>query len=383
MTKWAFKTVNKEEVFAPKRRTHLEALLAQEAEIVERKATSQAGAELPSGLIAIKKIARSARDDNHKAVIQTIDFHKNNQILLTGGFDKVIKLFNLRKREEDANFALKAVKSYYLKGLPVGKAKFLHTRNEILACGLRKFMLSVDMTADRIERLSSAGFTTSFERKIDGFSVSRDEEYIALWSKEQGNIEILDSGSKQMLFELKMNEGCSDAVFSDDGRTLWSVGNSGSICVWDINTRRMSSMFQDHGSYNTTCCDLSANGTYFATGSHSGVVNVYTRARDGSTSHLKELGNLTTAVSSLSFNEANGMMVAFSKWKRNAVRLVHLPSTTVFSNWPNFKTNLGLIHSASFSSDNKYLALGNEEGSVFVYNFPHYNLPKGSSSIDK
>jgi U3 small nucleolar RNA-associated protein 18 len=52
----------------------------------------------------------------------------------------------------------------------------------------------------------------------------------------------------------------------------------------------------------------------------------------------------------------------FSKWKKNAIRFIHLPSMTVFNNWPNLRTKLNFISTTKFSKDGRYILIGNDEG---------------------
>jgi U3 small nucleolar RNA-associated protein 18 len=66
--------------------------------------------------------------------------------------------------------------------------------------------------------------------------------------------------------------------------------------------------------------------------------------------------------------------MAYSKWKPNAIKLIHTPTFNVFANWPNFKTNLKFITSSAFSKNNsKYLAVGNDSGNLAIYNLLRYN----------
>ena len=69
---------------------------------------------------------------------------------------------------------------------------------------------------------------------------------------------------------------------------------------------------------------MSSDGSQLATGSHSGVVNTY-RVSDGSEplTQVKSLMNLTTAVSDLRFDPTGQLLGVCSKWKKNAIRLIH------------------------------------------------------------
>jgi U3 small nucleolar RNA-associated protein 18 len=88
---------------------------------------------------------------------------------------------------------------------------------------------------------------------------------------------------------------------------------------------------------------------------------------------MKVIGNLTTSITDLEFNSTNEILVGFSKWKKNSIRMAHVPSFSVYSNWPNLKTNLNFVTAAGISNDSKYLVLGNDKANVYVYNFKHFN----------
>lgn len=99
----------------------------------------------------------------------------------------------------------------------------------------------------------------------------------------------------------------------------------------------------------------------------------------------------------------SNMLLFGSKMAKQAVRIVHVPSRTVFKNWPfqggAFKTfykaapdvlrflssyffyntflsisgaNLGYVHSAAFSPASGYVALGNAHGEAPLFRLKHY-----------
>mgnify|MGYP002883850964 FL=1 len=83
--------------------------------------------------------------------------------------------------------------------------------------------------------------------------------------------------------------------------------------------------------------------------------------------------NLTTKVDTLAFNPDGQMLAAASSLKRNALRLLHVPSRTVFSNWPTSKTPLQYVHSLAFSPSSDLLAVGNARGRVLLYRLKQYS----------
>ena len=58
--------------------------------------------------------------------------------------------------------------------------------------------------------------------------------------------------------------------------------------------------------------------------------------------------------------------------KRDALRLVHIPSMTAFSNWPTSRSPLQYVHSLAFSPAGGTLAIGNAKGRVLLYRLHHY-----------
>lgn len=87
---------------------------------------------------------------------------------------------------------------------------------------------------------------------------------------------------------------------------------------------------------------------------------------------LKTFMNLTTTIDSLAFNTDSQILAMASRMKRDSLRLVHLPTCTVFSNWPTSRSPLHYVHSLAFSPGGGYLAIGNAKGRVLLYRLHHY-----------
>ncbi len=61
-----------------------------------------------------------------------------------------------------------------------------------------------------------------------------------------------------------------------------------------------------------------------------------------------------------------------SRMKKDSLRLVHLPSLTVFSNFPTGRSPLHFVHCLAFSPKGGFLAIGNAKGRVLLYRLHHY-----------
>lgn len=58
---------------------------------------------------------------------------------------------------------------------------------------------------------------------------------------------------------------------------------------------------------------------------------------------------------------------------KNQVKLVHLPSCSVYSNWPLEKAPFRKVESMDFSPNGSYFAIGNNKGNVFLYRLNYFS----------
>ena len=142
-----------------------------------------------------------------------------------------------------------------------------------------------------------------------------------------------------------------------------------------MSTHRVKHKWSDEGCLNGSVIDISPSNQLLATGSAQGVVNVYDVKEILESKNprpRKSVLNLTTDISCLKFNSSSELLAMASSDVENAVRLLHLESLNVFSNFPNFGTKLGHIHSLGMSPNGGYLALGNKKSTVSLYRLKHF-----------
>ena len=82
--------------------------------------------------------------------------------------------------------------------------------------------------------------------------------------------------------------------------------------------------FTDDGCVRGTTLTVSPNGEFIATGSDSGVVNIYNRSclSVPKPRPLRAVMNLTTSVDNMSFNPSGEVLAISSRLKKSAVKLV-------------------------------------------------------------
>lgn len=125
---------------------------------------------------------------------------------------------------------------------------------------------------------------------------------------------------------------------------------------------------------------LAASSHNLAVGSESGVVNLYSEhshtARMGHNDFrkdpLKSIMNLHTSADSVRFNHDGQMLAMSTRREKHGMKILHVPSRSVFSNWPTSKTPLNYVWSMDFSPQSQFMAIGNDKGKCLLYRFQHY-----------
>jgi U3 small nucleolar RNA-associated protein 18 len=233
--------------------------------------------------------------------------------------------------------------------------------------------------------------------------------------KGGGIINVLSTESMQWLCSCRLDSagGIADFAWWCDGEGFCAVGKNGEVSEYSVTEQRVVARWWDEGAVGTTVIALGSDGAatttttsrnpgtrWVAVGSSSGIVNIYDRrspafssllkGNDPPSSHnqpappaenetsipaispshrptpTKSLANLTTPISHLTFSPDAQVLVMASRWKKNALRLVHLPSCTVYRNWPTEKSGLGRISAVAVSGANG-LRGGDAEGAVYLW----------------
>ena len=232
----------------------------------------------------------------------------------------------------------------------------------------------------------------SSQRTMEAFKISPCGRYMGLIGSSRrggGSINVLCTITKQWVCSCRVDSrgGVADFAWWRDGEGFVAVGKNGECSEYEIASRRVVARWVDEGGVGTTVIatggtsgrDLFGGDRWVAIGSSSGIVNIYDRGewtgkKAGDVQLIpkapkpsRTFGQLTTPTSHLVFSGDGQMMVMASRWKRDALRMVHLPSCTVYTNWPTGKTPLGRIASVALSPNGGMLAVGNEQGKIRLW----------------
>ncbi|KAM9744838.1 U3 small nucleolar RNA-associated protein 18 homolog [Menidia menidia] len=213
------------------------------------------------------------------------------------------------------------------------------------------------------------------EARVKEFSVCPDGETLLL-SGTNGYLHLLTLKTLEVVRSLKLNGPVSGVAFSPDGGKVFSNSEDGEVYVWDVRAGRCLHRFHDDGCVVATAIAASPDGRYLACGARSGVVNVYSQEACLASANprpLRALKNLLTPATCLAFNPHSELLAMASRAQDEAVRMVHLPSLCVFSNFP-VPSRKGVFRTSSmdFSPHSGFFSLANNKGHAPLFRLLHY-----------
>lgn len=321
--------------------------------------------KLLPGLLEYSKLVDANAEDPSNGVINSVQFHRNAQLLLTAGSDRKVRFFQIDGKRNTK------IQSIFLDDCPIRRASFLPDGSQVIVAGRRKFFYSFDLVKAKFDKIGP--LVGREEKSLEVFEVSPDSNTIAFVGNE-GYILLVSSRTKELIGTLKMNGTVRSLAFAEDGKQLLSSGGDGHVYHWDLRTRRCIHKAVDEGCINSTVLCTSPNGSLFAAGSDSGIVNIYKREEflGGKKKPIKTVENLTTRVDFMKFNHDSQILAICSTVKNNSMKLIHIPSLTVFSNWPPQNAALRYPRCMDFSPAGGFMAVGNAAGKVLLYKLHHY-----------
>ncbi|KAL2935336.1 U3 small nucleolar RNA-associated protein 18-like protein [Bienertia sinuspersici] len=339
---------------------HVDDILKTNEELVVKR-----GVRLLPGILENSRLVDANAEDPSNGPVNSVQFHRNHQLLLSAGLDRKLRFFQIDGKRN------KMMDSIFIEDCPIRNASFLPDGTQVIVAGRRKFFYSVDISKGNVDKIGP--LTGRDEKSLEVFEVSPDSRTIAFLGNE-GYILLVSTKTKELIGTLKMNGTARSLAFTDDGQQLISSGGDGQVYHWDLRTRTCLHKGVDEGSINGTALCTAPVGGLFAAGSSSGIVNVYNRDEflGGKRKPIKTLEHLKTEVNFMKFNHDAQILAICSRMQKNSLKLVHIPSFTVFSNWPPGNKTLQYPRSLDFSPGGGFMAVGNAAGKVLLYKLHHY-----------
>ena len=350
------------------------------------------------------------------SAIDSLQFHPHYPLLLSSGPGSTIYLHHISPHPPNPNPLLT---SLHIKGTPLRTAAFCPypipqhgdpdyrtiDSTRIFFSSRRRYFHTWSLGTGVISKISRPLYglsARSTQRTLESFKLSPCGRYMGLIGsgrKGGGSINVISTTTMQWLCSCRIDSrgGVADFAWWGDGSGFAVVGKNGGVSEFEIAGARVIGQWVDDGAFGSTVIALGGKNarpskgsgysgdSYVAIGSSSGIVNVYERrdwnldvsatttTDEGLASiprnpkPVRSLSQLTTPISHLLFSTDGQMLVMASRWKKDALRLVHLPSCTVYRNWPTDQTPLGRISSVALGPGGGLLAVGNERGKIRLW----------------
>ncbi|KAL8943315.1 MAG: hypothetical protein Q9216_001158 [Gyalolechia sp. 2 TL-2023] len=319
------------------------------------------------------------------SAVTSLDFHPHHPLILSSGPSSTISLHHLSPLPPNPNPLLT---SLHVRSTPLTTSLFRPPNGtKVLLSGRQRYFHVWDLSSGQVNKVSRIYGHQSEQKSMERFKLSRCGRWTGLIGSQRkggGSINILDAHTNQWVAEVRVESkgGVADFEWWGDGEGLTLLGKAGEAVEWDGRQKKIVGRWVDEGAVGTTVIAMGGHGSgpkdiggdrWIAVGSSSGIVNIYDRTSwkggffPANPKPIRVFDQLTTPTSHLVFSSDGKLMVMASRWKRDALRLVHLPSCTVYKNWPTSSTPLGRITAVAFSPSSETLAVANEQGKIRLW----------------
>uniref|UniRef100_A0A8H7N9V3 Uncharacterized protein n=1 Tax=Bionectria ochroleuca TaxID=29856 RepID=A0A8H7N9V3_BIOOC len=328
--------------------------------------------------------------DKHKAGVESLSFHPEYPVLLSASTASVLFLHHIAPEAHPTPNPL--LTSVQAKQVDVRRAEFLYPKGDkVFFSGRRKYFHHWDLPSGLVQKTTNIQGHRLEHKSMERFKLSPCGRYMAIVAstkKGGGIINVLSTGSMQWIAAARLasQNGIADFAWWSTGDGMTILGKDGQVGEYSMESRKFVGIWNDEGCVGGIVIALGGhNGPaglggdrWVAVGSNSGITNIYDRLelaqqKKGEVTVTERpapkrvLEQLVTPITVLTFSP-DGQLLAFgSQHKKDAVRLVHLPSCTVYRNWPTETTPLGRVTAIAFGRDSDLLAVGNDGGRIRLW----------------
>ncbi|KAI5466127.1 Indigoidine synthase A like protein-domain-containing protein [Mariannaea sp. PMI_226] len=328
--------------------------------------------------------------DKHQAPVASLSFHPEYPVLLSASTASILYLHHIAPDAHPTpNPQLTSVQA---KQVDVRRAEFLYPQGDkIFFAGRRRFFHNWDLQSGTVQKTSQILGHRLEHKSMERFRLSPCGRYmgiVASTKKGGGIINVLSTTSMQWIAaaRLSSNNGIADFAWWSTGDGITILGSDGQVGEYSMQSRSFVGIWRDEGCVGGVVLALgghqgpSALGDdrWVAIGSTSGITNIYDRnsllepkkdeilIKERPTP-TRVFEQLVTAITHITFSPDGQLMAFGSMHKKDALRLVHLPSCTLYRNWPTEQTPLGRISAVAFGRQSDLLAVGNDVGKIRLW----------------
>ncbi|XP_055321349.1 U3 small nucleolar RNA-associated protein 18 homolog [Sitodiplosis mosellana] len=324
------------------------------------------GDQLVSGQLQFKKLKDLNRESYSEGPsITGVAFHPGSSVGLVSGTKGIATIYSIDGKKNDK------LHSMEFKNFPIRCCRLSKDGSQAIFGGSQKYFYTYNLLSGHTQRV----FLPKTITKMHNFEVSPCGKYVGVIGRF-GEVHLLFANTFELLCTLKQEHDATCITFSNDSKYLFTHCIDNEVNIFDIGEQRFVHRFVDDGCINGSTISISPNGQLLAASSQQGVVNVYNYndvLHQKFPRPQKTILNLTTAISSTTFNHTSELLAIASKEVEDAVRIVHFPSGTVYHNFPATNSGIGKPNVIQFSPQSGFLAIGNGDKQVPMYRLKHFH----------
>lgn len=305
---------------------------------------------LPAEYSSFKKIALNQTISGHTWGVTSVAISPNGQFLVSGSFDKTVKIWALPSGEllHNLNEHSQGVGSVTVS--PDGKS--LASGNGIGQ--IRLWQLSTGKQLRALDGHSSWVLALAYSPNGRTLASGSEDGTIKLWDVETGELRYALSGHSDRVWSV---------TFNPRSPLLASSSYDGTIKLWNINTGKLLHTLRSN-SRRVFSVAISPNGKILASGSSNGTIQLW-QLSTGQV--LRTLHRHYAAVQSMVFSP-DGLTLATSGGSLDPT--IKLWDTDTGELLGVLDGHSDTVHSLSISSDGKVLASGSEDNTIKIWQVP-------------
>jgi len=324
--------------------------------------------KLPEGRVDIARLVDANAADVSKSAITSVSFHHEGNTLMVGSEDRHLRFFRI---DGDKNEKVSAIKFAEMK---ISCASFLGKSNDVIIGGRKPYFYHYEGNTGKVAKIP--GPMGKSLKSHESMALSPEGSRIAFVGAG-GYTHLLCGRYKTWQMDVKTNSAVRSASFGDEN-TLFVSGLDADVYKFDLRMHsRCLSRFKHEDGTCTSALSLSSGADYLAVGAESGAVSLFDAhslpaGAGAAPKPLKSALNLVTKISCLRFHPSSQILAFSSPEVNDQLRLLHLPSYSVYTNWPTEKTPLRKVSCVDFSPNGGYMVAGNDRGRVLLYRLNHF-----------
>lgn len=320
---------------------------------------------LPAGKINAARLVDANAAAPSDQTVTSLSFHSAGSLLMTGGLDRHLRFFRLDGQHNEHILTVK------FADMAISSAAYVGPTAEVVLGGRKPFFYGYDTESGRVSKYP--GLMGHGLKSHEHMLVSPEGTRLAFLGAS-GYIHLACGRQKTWVMDLKMNTAARSGAFLSE-HVLVTSGLDADVYTWDLRMQGRCVARFKHEDGTCSSALACSSGGHLALGAESGAVSLYSPPLPRGTAPPappKTLLHLTTQITSLAFHPSAEILALASSSKSDQLRLLHVPSGTVFSNWPTAKTPLRKVQTVAFSPGGGYLAAANDRGRVLLYRLNHY-----------